>query len=209
MEPTAGAPPIFWLESTDSTNYALRARLDGLDNLSIIAAKAQTAGRGQGMHTWYATPGRNLTFSILYRFGEACPLVAADAILITQVTTLALRDYLLAHGVEARIKWPNDIWVGDRKICGILIENKLEGASIRESIVGIGLNLNETGWPAELPNPVSLGELTGKRYRLQPELKRLQKAICRRFGLLATPDGRKSLQEEFGKYVFRLHEEPK
>jgi len=209
MEPTAGAPPIFWLESTDSTNYALRARLDGLDNLSIIAAKAQTAGRGQGTHTWYATPGRNLTFSILYRFGEACPLVAADAILITQVTTLALRDYLLAHGVEARIKWPNDIWVGDRKICGILIENKLEGASVRESIVGIGLNLNETGWPAELPNPVSLGELTGKRYRLQPELKRLQKAICRRFGLLATPDGRKSLQEEFGKYVFRLHEEPK
>ena len=209
MEPLAEAPSIFWLESTDSTNYALRARLGELDNLSIVAAKGQTAGRGQGTHTWYATPGRNLTFSILYRFGEACPLVAADAILITQVTTLALRDYLLAHGVEARIKWPNDIWVGDRKICGILIENSLEGAAIRESIVGIGLNLNETGWPAELPNPVSLTELTGRRYRLQPELKRLQKAICRRFDLLATPDGRKSLQEEFGKYVFRLPEAPK
>ena len=209
MEPLAEAPSIFWLESTDSTNCALRARLGELDNLSIVAAKGQTAGRGQGTHTWYATPGRNLTFSILYRFGEACPLVAADAILITQVTTLALRDYLLAHGVEARIKWPNDIWVGDRKICGILIENSLEGAAIRESIVGIGLNLNETGWPAELPNPVSLTELTGRRYRLQPELKRLQKAICRRFDLLATPDGRKSLQEEFGKYVFRLPEAPK
>ena len=209
MEPLAEAPSIFWLESTDSTNYALRARLGELDNLSIVAAKGQTAGRGQGTHTWYATPGRNLTFSILYRFGEACPLVAADAILITQVTTLALRDYLLAHGVEARIKWPNDIWVGDRKICGILIENSLEGAAIRESIVGIGLNLNETGWPAELPNPVSLTELTGRRYRLQPELKRLQNAICRRFDLLATPDGRKSLQEEFGKYVFRLPEAPK
>ena len=209
MEPLAEAPSIFWLESTDSTNYALRARLGELDNLSIVAAKGQTAGRGQGTHTWYATPGRNLTFSILYRFGEACPLVAADAILITQVTTLALRDYLLAHGVEARIKWPNDIWVGDRKICGILIENSLEGAAIRESIVGIGLNLNETGWPAELPNPVSLTELTGRRYRLQPELKRLQNAICRRFDLLATPDGRKSLQEEFGKYVFRLPDAPK
>ena len=209
MEPLAEAPSIFWLESTDSTNYALRARLGELDNLSIVAAKGQTAGRGQGTRTWYATPGRNLTFSILYRFGEACPLVAADAILITQVTTLALRDYLLAHGVEARIKWPNDIWVGDRKICGILIENSLEGTAIRESIVGIGLNLNETGWPAELPNPVSLTELTGRRYRLQPELKRLQKAICRRFDLLATPDGRESLQEEFGKYVFRLPEAPK
>jgi BirA family biotin operon repressor/biotin-[acetyl-CoA-carboxylase] ligase len=205
----AGAPPIFWLESTDSTNYALRARLRELDNLSIVAAREQTAGRGQGTHTWFATPGRNLTFSILYRFGETCPLAAADAILITQVTTLALRDYLLAHGVEARIKWPNDIWVGDRKICGILIENSLEGASVRESIVGIGLNLNETGWPAELPNPVSLTELTGQRYDTQEELERLHKAICRRFGLLATPDGRKSLQEEFGKYMFRLHEEPK
>ena len=75
--------------------------------------------------------------------------------------------------------------------------------------MGIGLNLNETGWPAELPNPVSLTELTGKRYRLQSELKRLQKAICRRFDLLATPDGRKSLQEEFGKYMFRLPEAPK
>ena len=209
MEPLAGAPSIFWLESTDSTNYALRARRSELDNLSIVAAREQTAGRGQGTHTWFATPGRNLTFSILYRFGEACPLAASDAILITQVTTLALRDYLLVHGVEARIKWPNDIWVGDRKICGILIENTLEGASIRESIVGIGLNLNETGWPAELPNPVSLTELTGKTYRLEAELARLQKAICRRFDLLATPDGRKSLQEEFGKYVFRLPEAPK
>ncbi len=209
MKPTAGAPSILWLESTDSTNYALRARRSGLDNLSIVAAKGQTAGRGQGTHTWYATPGRNLTFSILYRFGEDCPLAAADAILITQVTTLALHDYLLAHGVEARIKWPNDIWVGDRKICGILIENTLEGAAVRESIVGIGLNLNETGWPAELPNPVSLTELTGRRYRLQPELKRLHEAICRRFGQLASSDGRKSLQEEFGKYMFRLHEEPK
>lgn len=209
MKPTAGAPSILWLESTDSTNYALRAQRSGLDNLSIVAAKGQTAGRGQGTHTWYATPGRNLTFSILYRFGEAGPLAAADAILVTQVTTLAIRDYLLAHGVEARIKWPNDIWVGDRKICGILIENTLEGASVRESIVGIGLNLNETGWPAELPNPVSLTELTGKRYRLQTELKRLHKEICRRFGQLASPDGRRSLQEEFGKYMFRLHEEPK
>ena len=175
----AGAPSIFWLESTDSTNYALRARLSELDNLSIVAAREQTAGRGQGTHTWFATPGRNLTFTILYRFGTACPLAASDAILITQVTTLALRDYLLANGVEARIKWPNDIWVGDRKICGILIENSLEGASVRESIVGIGLNLNETGWPAELPNPVSLTELTGKTYRLEAELERLQKAICR------------------------------
>ena len=183
--------------------------MSGLDNLSIIAARSQTAGRGQGTHTWFASPGENLTFSILYRFEGACALDVSDVILITELTTLALRDYLLGHGVQARIKWPNDIWVGERKICGILIENRLDGSAVRESITGIGLNLNETGWPPELPNPVSLHELTGEHYEPERELERLHKEICRRFGYLASPDGRKSLQEEFGKYLFRLPEEPK
>ena len=200
--------PILWLDTAASTNSELRQRMSGLGNLSVVAARAQTAGRGQGAHTWHASPGRNLTFSILYRFEGPYALAAADTLLITQVTTLALRDYLLGHGVQARIKWPNDIWVGGRKICGILIENILEGGSVRESIVGIGLNLNESGWPPELPNPVSLYELTGRTYDLPEELLRLQKEIRRRFGQLADPDGRISLQEEFGKYLFRLPEAP-
>lgn len=209
MEPYEGKAQILWLETADSTNHVLRERMAELDNLSVIAAREQTAGRGQGTHTWFSTPGENLTFSILYRFGAVGTLAASDALLITQVTTLALRDYLLGHGVQARIKWPNDIWVEERKICGILIENILEGGLVRESIVGIGLNVNETGWPAELPNPVSLRELTGRRYSPEKELPALHKEICRRFGMLASPDGRKSLQEEFGKYMFRLREEPK
>ena len=204
MEPSDACAHILWLETADSTNSELRRRIAGLDNLSIVATREQTAGRGQGTHTWFSTPGKNLTFSILYRFRGEFALAASDAILITQVTTLALRDYLLVHGVRARIKWPNDIWVEDRKICGILIENTLEGGMVRESIVGIGLNLNETDWPPELPNPVSLRELTGREYATEAELTALEKEIRRRFGLLASPDGRCSLQEEFGKYVFRL-----
>ena len=208
MTPSDACAHILWLESADSTNSELRRRSAGLDNLSIVAAREQTAGRGQGTHTWYATPGANLTFSILYRFEGASGLAASDAILITQVTTLAIRDYLLGHGVRARIKWPNDIWVEDRKICGILIENTLESGMVRESIVGIGLNLNETGWPPELPNPVSLRELTGREYAPDAELTALEKEIRRRFGLLASPDGRCSLQEEFGRFMFRLPEAP-
>ena len=209
MEPTDRGDSILWLESADSTNSELRKRMAACDNLSIVAARSQTAGRGQGDHRWHSSPGQNLTFSILYRFEGPCRLAASDALLITQVTTLALRDYLLAHGVEARIKWPNDIWVGDRKICGILIENILEGASVLAGIVGIGLNLNETDWPAELPNPVSLRELTGCSYDPEEELRVLQDGLRRRFGQLADADGRASLQEEFGKYMFRLREEPK
>ena len=208
MEPSDACAHILWLETADSTNSELRRRIAGLDNLSIIATREQTAGRGQGTHTWFSTPGRNLTFSILYRFGGAYALAASDAILITQVTTLAIRDYLLGHGIRARIKWPNDIWVEDRKICGILIENTLESGMVRESIVGIGLNLNETGWPPELPNPVSLRELTGREYAPDAELTALEKEIRRRFGLLASPDGRCSLQEEFGRFMFRLPEAP-
>ena len=208
MEPSDACAHILWLETADSTNSELRRRIAGLDNLSIIATREQTAGRGQGTHTWFSTPGRNLTFSILYRFGDAYALAASDAILITQVTTLAIRDYLLGHGVRARIKWPNDIWVEDRKICGILIENTLESGMVRESIVGIGLNLNETGWPPELPNPVSLRELTGREYAPDAELTALEIEIRRRFGLLASPDGRCSLQEEFGRFMFRLPEAP-
>ena len=209
MEPSDSRAQIIWLDEADSTNRVLRERLQGLDNLSIVAAVSQTAGRGQGTHTWYASPGENLTFSILYRFEGSCRVAVADILYVTQLTTLALRDYLLGHGVEARIKWPNDIWVADRKICGILIENILEEGFLRESIVGIGLNLNESGWPADLPNPVSLHELTGKRYDARAELCRLEKEIRRRFAFLGSDDGRKSLQEEFGKYMFRLPEEPR
>lgn len=204
MEPTVPCPPIIWMETVDSTNSELRRRIRGLDNLSIIAAREQTAGRGQGTHSWYSVPEDGLSFSILYRFGEPFALAVGDVILITQLTTLALRDYLLGFGVEARIKWPNDIWVGERKLCGILIENTLEEGFVRESIVGIGLNLNGTQWPPELPNPVSLEELTGFRRQIRTELPPIQQAICRRFGQLASPDGRRSLQEEFGKYLFRL-----
>ena len=209
MEPTHAGAHILWLDTVDSTNSELRKRISGLDNLSIVATREQTAGRGQGTHTWFATPGQNLTFSILYRFEDACTLAASDALLITQVTTLALRDYLLGYGVRARIKWPNDIWVEDRKICGILIENTMTEGRVRASIVGIGLNLNETAWPAELPNPVSLYELTGQHFEPASELVLLQKEIRRRFGQLASPDGRISLQEEFEKYLFRLPEGPK
>ena len=209
MEPSDSRAHIIWLEEADSTNKVLRERLAALDNLSIVAAVAQTAGRGQGSHTWYASPGENLTFSVLYRYGEACRIAVPDVLLVTQLTTLALRDYLLGHGIEARIKWPNDIWVADRKICGILIENILDEGFLRESIVGIGLNLNERDWPEDLPNPVSLSELTGRSYDVRAELERLEKEIRRRFAFLGSADGRKSLQEEFGKYMVRLPEEPR
>ena len=197
---------IIWLDSAKSTNSELRMRLEELDNLSVIAAVEQTAGRGQGSHTWYSSPRTNLTFSILYRFPEDGQglLKVADMLLVTQITTLGIRDYLLSKGITAGIKWPNDIWVGDRKICGILIENILDGDRIEASIVGIGLDVNEETWPEELPNPVSMKQLTGVHYELVSELEELCESISKRYFQSMDEEGRKSLEKEFTKHMFRL-----
>ena len=204
MTPTQSQAKIIWLETAESTNKTLRESIPTSDNLSVIAAREQTAGRGQGAHTWFSSPGKNLTFSMLYKPGR---LNVDEMIVITCATTLGIRDYLLEKGVEARIKWPNDIWVGDKKICGILIENILDGSFIRDSIIGIGFNLNEDKWPEDLPNPVSLHNLTGKEYSTDAELVLLTNKICRRFAQAGSYDGRLSLQEEFGEYLFRLEQE--
>ena len=194
---------IIWLKSATSTNAIARQRLADTDNLSVFATFEQTAGRGQGSHTWYSTPGKNLTFSIVFK-PEA--LEAKDALLLTQITTLSLVEYLAAENVEARIKWPNDIWVQDRKICGILIENVLDGAFVHDSIIGIGLNLNEENWPEELPNPVSLKELSSKSYDIVQELERFYKIFCRHAEMIESESGRKYLDKEFSERVFRLPE---
>lgn len=198
--------PIQWLETTDSTNSDVRRGLDSLANLSVIAARFQTAGRGQGTHSWISPKDENLTFSMLIRFGDgAVPeFPATEAVRITQVATLAVHDFLMSEGVESRIKWPNDIWVADRKICGMLIENILDGSVVRCSIVGIGINLNQDAFDPSLPNPVSLSMLTGRHYELKDTLERLYDAICRRVALLGSPDGYIELEKAFNKYLFHL-----
>lgn len=210
MEPLQAGGGIIWVESTESTNSELRRRIGELDNLSVIAAREQTAGRGQGDHSWFSSPATNLTFSILLRFGEGFPVTlgSSDAVLVTQITTLAIRDHLLSRGIGSRIKWPNDIWTGDRKICGILIENSSMGGMVTSSIVGIGLNVNETGWPAGLPNPVSMRELSGKVYNLDEELRALAWRLRSRYEEAASPEGRRRLDEEFSLNVFRLPSKP-
>lgn len=163
---------IIWLDSVDSTNAEAIRRADKLDNLSVISAREQTAGKGQRGNSWHSAPGSNLTFSILLKEGDGrFSLDAASQFLITEAVTLALTDYLVSRGIEARIKWPNDIYVSDRKICGVLIENLLGGNRLKRSVIGIGLNLNQTGFPENLPNPTSMKLQTGKDYDTDEEIK--------------------------------------
>jgi len=205
MKPNA----IIWNEVLDSTNNELKRNGERYDNLSIVAARYQTAGRGQGNHSWKSAAGENLTFSILLRFGNELlrPLKANAIVLITQVATLSLRELLLSEGLPAQIKWPNDIWVDGRKICGMLIENTLDREYVASSVIGIGLNLNQQEFDPLLPNPVSLWQLTGKKYDPEATLDRYAQVFCRYADMLNTDEGRLKLNEEFGKYVFVLDEE--
>lgn len=149
---------IIWLESIDSTNEEARRRLPELDNLSVLSAHQQTAGRGQRGNIWTSAPGENLTFSLVLKYGPGgiTPIRATDQSAISEVTALSIVDLLSSHSIESKIKWPNDIYVGDRKICGILIEHSVRDAYLSYSIVGVGLNVNQTEFDPALPNPTSM-----------------------------------------------------
>jgi len=148
---------IIMLDSTASTSSYLAGIAADAPHGTVVMAREQTAGRGQRGNSWEAEPGSNITLSLLLRpegLEPACQFV------ISQAVSLAIVD-MLGHFVSepVRIKWPNDIYVGDRKICGILIENTVTGSAIDRSIIGIGLNVNQMEFHSDAPNPVSLRQL--------------------------------------------------
>ena len=122
---------------------------------------------------------------------------------VTCLATLAVRDRLRMEGVRAVIKWPNDVYVGNRKICGMLVENGLEGTSLAWSVVGIGLNMNQTEFPPEVMNPTSLKRLTGRTFQLDEFLESLCLGIEALLPELDTPEGRERLREAYAADLFR------
>ena len=144
---------IIWLESVDSTNEEAKRHISDIDNLSVLSALEQTAGRGQRGNKWTSNTGENLMFSIVLKDPK---ISARDQFVLNEIASLAVVDFLSMHGISARIKWPNDIYVGSKKICGILIENSLHGSAISSSIIGIGLNINQRNFNVNLPNPTSM-----------------------------------------------------
>ncbi len=146
---------IMWFKCLDSTNNEAKRLIHSLDNLSVVAACMQTDGRGQGDHIWLSPEGENLLFSIVMKFNEG-ELYARQARMISDHTAATVVKFLKSYGIEAWIKQPNDIYVGNKKICGMLIENSLRGPWISYSIIGIGLNINQRNFDVNLPNPTSM-----------------------------------------------------
>lgn len=164
-------PPIIRLDETDSTNRYMQQLLAkrALPEGSLVVADYQTAGKGQVGNSWEAERGANLLFSLLLRPDF---LPANRQFLISQIASLSVKETLEAYTDSIRVKWPNDVYWKDRKICGMLIENDLAGAYLHTSVIGIGLNVNQQCFRSDAPNPVSLAQITGQTHDREEVLQR-------------------------------------
>ncbi|MCD7899897.1 MAG: biotin--[acetyl-CoA-carboxylase] ligase [Bacteroides sp.] len=151
------------LTETDSTsNYLIQlSSAQQLEEMFVVLADFQTAGKGQRGNSWESEKGKNLLFSIIF-YPTFLPI--RRQFLLSKAIALAIKEALDSFTPGFSIKWPNDIYWKDKKICGILIENELMGSKIEKSIAGIGININQQIFYSPAPNPVSLRQITGKEH---------------------------------------------
>lgn len=184
---------IVKIDSTESTNkYCEALDLAEVEDFTCYWALEQTAGIGQRtpsplqgtspcqggeFNRWEAAPGKNLTFSLVL---HPTFLPADQQFKLTEALSLGVIDFIETINTIASIKWPNDIYVGGKKICGTLVSTRLVGNNIASAICGIGLNVNQTVFPDWVPNPTSLALLTGMEYELETLLRQLLCCIEKR-----------------------------
>jgi BirA family biotin operon repressor/biotin-[acetyl-CoA-carboxylase] ligase len=168
---------IIKLNAIDSTSSFLKelAQNSALENYTIAVTKEQTKGRGQQSNTWISEPDKNLTMSV---FIKDFDLSISNQKYFNFAISLAIFDVLSKIQIpKLSIKWPNDILSGNKKICGILIENNIRSTKIHSSIVGIGLNVNQTIFPNFLKSASSLMKLTDKEHDVDNLLEELINSI--------------------------------
>ncbi len=179
-------PTLLFLEQTDSTNRELWRMLDAGKDLNdgfAVQTGFQTAGRGQGSMSWVSKAGKNLLCSVLLKPQFLHP---AKQFLVNKCFALAIREALsqIDNQHVYTIKWPNDIYCVDKKIAGTLIENRILGNTLELCVAGIGININQRSFPAEIPNPTSLAILNQKDYNIRKCLEYLLGNIMKFYSLL-------------------------
>lgn len=187
-------------ETTSTNDDARDARYRHGD---VVWAERQTAGRGQRGHTWTSPEGENLTFSVVL---EPTFLPVGEQFLLSEAVALALCDTFEAFGIAARIKWTNDLYVGDSKLSGMLFEHSFSGPTLSRSVVGIGINVNQTAFDPALPNPVSMALAAGRTFRREEVLDAFLAALRSRYALLEGGHAER-LHPHYAERLYRLGEE--
>jgi BirA family biotin operon repressor/biotin-[acetyl-CoA-carboxylase] ligase len=198
-----GSKQLFY-ENVSSTNTeaSLLLKAGAPEEGTVIYTDFQSAGRGQQGNRWESEKGRNLLISIILYPESVSP---DEQFLISIMASLGICDMLDNYFQGSKIKWPNDIYAGDDKIAGILIENTIMGEKTGSTVIGIGLNINQTDFPDFLPDPVSMKMITGEEYDCNLIMNHLLASLDKRYKELLYGD-REDLRKEYIPRLYRLGE---
>lgn len=195
-----------FVEECESTNLLLAQKADRekLPEGFLIHTDFQTAGQGQQGNSWDSARSSNLLFSLLLHPKH----IAIDRqFVLSQATSLAIRDVLLRYTDKIQIKWPNDIYHEEKKLGGILIQNSIQQNFLKQSIVGVGLNINQVEFSSRTPNPVSLRQIIGQQVKREKLLQELYDTIMQYYRKTDrkdfTPDYMAGLFRNRGFHRFR------
>lgn len=176
-----------------------------LPGFTVVVTEEQTAGRGQQGNSWEAERGKNILFSLLCHPDF---VRASKQFLLSQCMALAIRNALAVHVEGVMVKWPNDIYVGDKKISGTLIECDLMGKSIANCIIGTGVNINQEVFVSDAPNPTSLKLLTGREYDKEEVLADIIRRFAELYDRLVQGE-EEAIRKEYMQCLYRkegMHE---
>ena len=194
-------PHYIKVSQTASTNTYLSRLAATLPGGTVIYTPSQTAGRGQKGNSWESEDGKNLTFSHLLK---RPPVKARDQFYLSEAAALAVVEALTTEAGDGfSVKWPNDVYWQDKKVCGMLIENSLNGSDIAICIIGIGINVNQQVFVSDAPNPVSLINISGHEHDLMALLKRVCSRIEQLVDSLADDTARRDLHQRYMAALYR------
>jgi len=191
-------------EKVSSTNdlASVMLRNEKPSEGTVITAAFQEGGRGQKGNTWDSEPGKNLLMSVILYPVMIRP---EEQFVISQMVSLAVYDLVRTETEEVKIKWPNDIYVRNDKIAGILIEHSIMGNAISSTVAGIGLNVNQAEFRSILVNPVSLAQVTGRKHDLSIVTGELIRLLDMRYAMVIS--GRTDeLAEDYHNCLYRRGE---
>ena len=196
---------ILRFDELKSTNVYLYDKISEKHDISdtVVVAAHQTEGRGMDKNRWESEAGKNLLFSIALNVNF---LEASNQFKISQAVSVAIVDTLLQFidNQNLSIKWPNDIYFGDKKLAGMLIQNTIEGRMMGVSIIGIGLNVNQLGFSEDIPNPISLKMITGKDFDLDNLLNLLIINIKKSVESLKSEKNQEEINEKYISKSYRF-----
>ena len=194
-------PHYIKVSQTTITNTYLSRLAATLPGGTVIFTPRQTAGRGQKGNSWESEDGKNATFSLLLK---QPPIKARDQFYLSEAAAIAVVEALTtAAGDDFAVKWPNDVYWKDKKVCGMLIENSLDGSDIATCIVGIGINVNQERFLSGAPNPVSLINITGREHDPEEILKQVCSRIEQVVDSLGDENVRQNLHKQYMDALYR------